>query len=473
LAHLLIKTFFRQVEIEHADRLDTGRPTVLVADHRNALVDGLLLLATLHRYPRLIGKSTLFRNPLLWPFLHLAGVVPVHRPQDGASHHDNTAAFAASSQVLTDGGLLAVFPEGISHDEGDLQPLRTGAARIALAAARDGVPDVDTVAVALVYDDKQRFRSRALVRVGVPQPVDRWLDPDPALHLAPGPAHPDDRRAVRALTDDLADRIRQAGPQLARWQDAEELVAIADIAARPAAVLPAEAALADRQHVLDALAAADASAHHCAALESLRFAYRQYRRDLDLCGLADDQVAASYRSGTLRSQYLVALAKVVTAAPVAAAGAAIHLVPYQLVKVAASVPANRSVAATVKLVGSFFCYLATYTALGILVGRARPAATWPCGWPNGSTGWAGPTRGSGWPVTRAPSWPRSWTTGRLWSRRSGPWSIPSPLLDPVLSAVLDCTRDACHHGLHHEPGDHHGPPPYLTANAPSRSPATS
>jgi 1-acyl-sn-glycerol-3-phosphate acyltransferase len=362
LARLLVRTFFRDVEIEHAERLDTGRPTVLVADHRNALVDGLLLLATLNRYPRFLGKATLFRNPLLWPFLHLAGVVPVHRPQDGASHPDNTAAFAASNQVLTDGGLLAVFPEGISHDQAVLQPLRTGAARIALAAARSGVPDVDTVAVALVYDDKQRFRSRALVRVGVPEPADPWLATD---------HDPDDRHAVRALTDDLADRLRQAGPQLAEWQDGEELAAIAEIAVRPNAVLPAEAALADRQHLLDTLAAADASGHREAALESLRFAYRQYRRDLDLCGLADDQVAASYRSRTLRSQYVRALAKVVAAAPLAAVGAAVHVVPYQLVKIAASVPGNRSVAATVKLVGSFFCYLATYVALGVLVGRAR------------------------------------------------------------------------------------------------------
>ncbi len=80
-------------------------------------------------------------------------------------------------------------------------------------------------------------------------------------------------------------------------------------------------------------------------------------------------MAASYRSGTLRSQYLAALAKVALAAPPAALGAVIHAVPYLLVRVAASVPANRSVRATVKVVGSFFLYAATYAAVGVLVGR--------------------------------------------------------------------------------------------------------
>ncbi len=363
LARLLVHAFFRDVEVEHADRLNTGRPTVLVADHRNGLVDGLLLLATLERNPRFLGKSTLFHNPVLWPFLHLAGVVPVHRAQDGGSTDDNAEAFGAADDVLAHGGLLAVFPEGVSHDRAALQPLRTGAARIALAAADHGVHDVDTVVVALVYDDKQRFRSRALVRIGEPQPVTGWHER----------AVRDPRPTVRALTDELAQRMRRAGPELAEWEDGRELTAIADIAARPLTVLPVDAGLADRQQILGGLVAAEAGGRR-SAMESLRRTYRRYRRELDLCGLADAQVAASYRSGTLRSQYLAALAKVALAAPLAVVGAVIHVVPCQLVDVAASVPANRSVRATVKVLGSFFLYLATYAGLGLLVGHTRGPA---------------------------------------------------------------------------------------------------
>ena len=176
-ARLLTRTFFRQVEVEHGDRISLEHPTVVVVDHRNGLVDGLVLMGALRRYPRFLGKSTLFHNPILWPFLKLAGVVPVFRAQDGGSSVGNRRAFARCHRLLEQGGIVAIFPEGISHDEPTLQPLRTGAARIALSAAADGVSEIETVVVTLTYDDKQRFRSRAVVRVGQPIPVQPWVRP--------------------------------------------------------------------------------------------------------------------------------------------------------------------------------------------------------------------------------------------------------------------------------------------------------
>ena len=132
LARLLVRVFFRRIDVEGAERMPADRPLVLVANHVNGLVDGLVLMAVLPRYPRFLGKATLYRILPLAPFLHLAGVVPVHRAKDaeGASGRAvtrNDAAFRTSRELLAAGGLVAVFPEGISHDEARLQPLRTGA----------------------------------------------------------------------------------------------------------------------------------------------------------------------------------------------------------------------------------------------------------------------------------------------------------------------------------------------------------
>ena len=100
LARLLVHVFFRQVEVEHGERIGSDQPTVVVVNHRNGLVDGLLLMAALRRYPRFLGKSTLFHNPLLWPFLKLAGVIPVYRSRDGVSTSRNSATFVAAHELL-------------------------------------------------------------------------------------------------------------------------------------------------------------------------------------------------------------------------------------------------------------------------------------------------------------------------------------------------------------------------------------
>ena len=319
--------------MEHGERTSgTHRPTVLVADHRNGLVDGLLLMAALPRYPRFLGKSTLFHNPLLWPFLKLGGVVPIYRTQDGGSPEGNRRAFARCHRLLAGGGMVAIFPEGISHDEPILQPLRTGAARIALSAAAGGVADVETVAVTLIYDDKQRFRSRALVRVGVPAPtrpwVDRYRDDEPA--------------AVRSLTDDVAERLRQDGGEFDSWAEADRCADIADVVARPTSVLPGQTALADRSEIVDALQRASRQpGRRDRGGPSLDLAAASYRELLDGGRAHDAQVAADYRSGRLRWRLARAVVAVVAALPVALIGALIHAVPYGLVKVAGRVPRQR------------------------------------------------------------------------------------------------------------------------------------
>jgi 1-acyl-sn-glycerol-3-phosphate acyltransferase len=365
LAGVLTRTFFRQVEVEHGERLDSVRPTVVVADHRNGLVDGLLLMAALPRYPRFLGKSTLFRNPLLWPFLQVGGVVPIYRAQDGGSPEGNRRAFARCHRLLAGGGMVAIFPEGISHDLPALQPLRTGAARIALEAAGDGVVDVDTVTVTLVYDDKQRFRSRALVRVGVPVPVQPWLEA----------YRHDAARAVRALTADLTERLRRDGTEYDSWADAAELAGMAEVMVRPTTVLPGEVTLEDRRLVAEALTEAGLSREGSDALARARAAMTAYQRRLDLLGLTDAQVAAEYGSGRLRWDLARALVKVVVALPFAAAGVAIHAVPYGIVDLASRVPDNVGMRATVKVLGSFLLYAPLYLAIGVVVG-SRFGAGW-------------------------------------------------------------------------------------------------
>ena len=100
LARLLVRVFFRRIDLAGADLLPDEGPVVLVANHVNGLVDGLVLISTLHRYPRFVGKATLFKILPLAPLLHLAGVVPISRAQD-RSAADGDAEHAPTRRGTT------------------------------------------------------------------------------------------------------------------------------------------------------------------------------------------------------------------------------------------------------------------------------------------------------------------------------------------------------------------------------------
>jgi len=362
LARVLVRAFFRQIDVAGADQLPADRPVVLVANHVNGLVDGLVLMAALDRYPRFLGKSTLFKIVPLAPFLRLAGVVPVYRASDGVNTERNDEAFRTSRALLAQRGLVALFPEGISHDEARVQPLRTGAARIALGAAFDaGVTDLLIVPVGLIYDDKARFRSRALVRIGRPASLDTWAqdyDADPT-------------RTVRAVTAELAVQLWAVGPMFESRQDELVLHRIAGIVAPTRGPLVDLAARDEIARSLHEAEAAEAATPGAAAVADLRARAERYEQALGLLGVTDAQVASGLTTADYHQRLRRSLAVATLSAPVALVGAVAHAVPYGIKKQIGTRPPNEGMRATVKLLGCFTLFTTVYTILGVMVGRRR------------------------------------------------------------------------------------------------------
>jgi hypothetical protein len=315
-------------------------------------------MAALRRYPRFLGKSTLFKILPLRPLLRLAGVVPVHRAAEGTTT-GNDETFRTCRALLASGGAIGIFPEGISHDEASLQPLRTGAARIALESVAERAPAVVIVPVGLHYDEKSRFRSRAVVRVGTPIRARDFADPmadDPTL-------------GVRALTAAIDDALRVMGPDFATVADALTWNRVADIAVRPSGTdVLDEVDLAERDRAAQALSVVDAD-----RTTELRRLVDTYDAELALAGLTDAQVASIDAPGRDPVRAAGAVAVAVASAPIAAVGAAIHAVPYLVIKQIAKRPTNEGMKATVKVLGCFASFLVVYLVLGILVGRRRGA----------------------------------------------------------------------------------------------------
>jgi 1-acyl-sn-glycerol-3-phosphate acyltransferase len=211
VAWIVISVFYRRIDVTgEAQWRGPGRPTIVAANHTNALADPVVILAKLPGHPRFLAAGSWLKfAPARWLF-RLASVVPIYRRRDGGGSDANSATFSACHEALAEGATLAVFPEGELHYEPSIAPLKTGAARIALgAAAEAGVRDLALLPVGIVYEDRGRFRSQVAVQVGAPVPVDPWVER----------YHSDPRGTVRALTLELADGLRAVTVNHESWDD--------------------------------------------------------------------------------------------------------------------------------------------------------------------------------------------------------------------------------------------------------------
>jgi glycerol-3-phosphate O-acyltransferase / dihydroxyacetone phosphate acyltransferase len=146
-----------------------GGPVLVVANHPNALLDPLIVFRVAGRVVRPLAKEPLFKHPLIGPVLKALGGLPVYRKQDHPElMHQNERTFDAAVAALHAGDAVQIFPEGQSHSEAHLTPLKTGAARIAFKAEADADwrLHLEIVPVGLTYTRKTFFRGRAVAVVG-------------------------------------------------------------------------------------------------------------------------------------------------------------------------------------------------------------------------------------------------------------------------------------------------------------------
>jgi glycerol-3-phosphate O-acyltransferase / dihydroxyacetone phosphate acyltransferase len=174
-AHFVIavalRLFFRRIETSDASLVPQSGPVIFVLNHPNGLIDPALVFCALPRRVSFLAKSTLFSMPVLGRLMRLVEALPVYRRIDpGEDTSQNRKTFEACHELLRQGRCIALFPEGFSHNATFLQPIKTGAARIALGALSvRSDPALQSLAiqpVGLYYTSKTSFRSEALIQFG-------------------------------------------------------------------------------------------------------------------------------------------------------------------------------------------------------------------------------------------------------------------------------------------------------------------
>jgi len=199
LLKFALRVYFRRIEIIGLEHVPRKFPVIFVLNHPNALVDPVFLFCLAPRRVSFLAKAPLFRVPVLGFFIRALDSLPVYRRKDeGEDVSRNEETFVAARKLLASGGTIGICPEGVSHSEKRLLPIKTGAARIALGAVSTGeVADLKIVPAGLYYTSKTKFRSSVLLYFGKP------IDVTPTSLEETG-------NLLRAAVRELSDRIECA-----------------------------------------------------------------------------------------------------------------------------------------------------------------------------------------------------------------------------------------------------------------------
>jgi 1-acyl-sn-glycerol-3-phosphate acyltransferase len=189
VAWVLSRIVYR-FEVDGEEHIPAEGAAVLVCNHVS-FIDAVLLMAASPRPIRFIMDHRIFRVPVLGWLFRLAKAIPIApQKEDPAAYEE---AFARAVQVLREGDLLAIFPEGAITRDGSLQPFKGGVMKILEAARAEGIdPPVIPMALTNLWGS---YFSRVEVRdgenVAMVRPFRRGFFSRVGLHVGSAMTHAD------------------------------------------------------------------------------------------------------------------------------------------------------------------------------------------------------------------------------------------------------------------------------------------
>jgi 1-acyl-sn-glycerol-3-phosphate acyltransferase len=372
ILRLALRVFFRRIEIAGRERVPRDGAVIFVVNHPNGLVDPIFILCHAPRRVSFLAKAPILRWPVVGWLARQLDALPVYRQQDtGADTTRNRETFTRCRALLKRGGTIAICPEGVSHNEPRVLPLKSGTARIALGVlGEDPTLDLKIMPAGLYYTAKSAFRSAALVYFGEPlrvEPVALEADGEPP------------RAAVRALSERIAAALREVTlnaeheQALATISRAEKIFsAVFEDEAETETSLARELDLRRRFLV----AYAYYFEHAPAKLAALEAHIRRYEEELREAGVDLDDLSAPDVTAWELARYLaLRVLPTLLLAPLAVAGVVVNYPAYKLTHWLALKFARKQedVFATFKIAAALLLFPLTWTACALVV-------WWRLGW---------------------------------------------------------------------------------------------
>lgn len=179
--------YFRKIVFAGKKDIPDGKPAILIANHSASFLDAMLLAVLMKRPLFFYARSDIFKKDWANKILRSFHMIPIYTFDHGKENlHKNQDTFAEGEEVLSNKGLLLIFPEGTSRVERIMLPLKKGTARVALQteSKHDFKLGLAVIPVGINYS-AHRFRANIHIQVGEPTMV---VDYEPVFKDNPNKA---------------------------------------------------------------------------------------------------------------------------------------------------------------------------------------------------------------------------------------------------------------------------------------------
>jgi 1-acyl-sn-glycerol-3-phosphate acyltransferase len=193
----ILRVLFK-VRVEGLEHIPATGPVILASNH-HSFSDSIFLPMVLKRRVTFVAKAEYFEQKKTAWFFNMMGQIPIKRGGGSASER----ALEAARDVLNNGGVFGIYPEGTRSPDGRLYKGRTGVARLALQTSSPicAVAMIGTREAQPIGQVKPNFFTPVTIRISKPMNFDRFRQ------------RADDPMVARQITDEVMFELRSLSGQ--------------------------------------------------------------------------------------------------------------------------------------------------------------------------------------------------------------------------------------------------------------------
>lgn len=162
--------FFKKIIVNDENNIPKKGAVLLVSNHKNALLDPLLIATTTERNIHFLTRASAFKIRLVRWLLSTVNMLPIYRMRDGKKTlAKNEEVFNQCYDILNNKKCLLIFPEGTHDVKRWVRPLSKGFVRITFGALEKyPTLDLHIVPIGLNFTKATDFAESVSIYYGRP-----------------------------------------------------------------------------------------------------------------------------------------------------------------------------------------------------------------------------------------------------------------------------------------------------------------